>query len=73
MEINRKSQPLDIIDEAASLSRSPLDQTNHAAAREAKRVEYEERTTVRKCLNCEKDFRSEGIHNRLCRNCQNRR
>ncbi len=24
---------------------------------------------TRKCLGCDLDFRSEGIHNRLCRSC----
>lgn len=27
-------------------------------------------TTDRKCLRCEKTFKSEGIHNRICNTCK---
>ena len=44
-----------------------------AEARERHRIEYEAITTVRNCLACGEEFRSEGAHHRLCSRCRSRR
>ena len=44
-----------------------------AAARDLQRAEFEASTTVKKCLGCEAEFRSEGNHNRMCKRCRSRR
>jgi len=44
----------------------------NAEVKERRRAEYEANTTVRKCLDCGGDFRSEGVHNRLCNRCRSR-
>ena len=70
MEFEHKTTP----SAADSLpQQEPMKQAKIAAAREQRRVEHEAATTVRNCLGCEGEFRSEGIHNRLCRRCQTRR
>lgn len=45
----------------------------NAEAKEQLRIAYEAKTTARKCLGCESEFRSEGAHHRLCNRCRSRR
>ncbi len=45
-------------------------QAKKAEGRARRRIEYEANTTVRKCMNCDEEFRSEGYHHRLCNRCR---
>ena len=73
MEFDRKLSPLDSALHQALLTSEAEKQGKIAAAREQQRADYEANTTARTCLGCETEFRSEGIHNRLCRRCRSRR
>lgn len=60
------------IDDALSLEKQAKADKN-AKAKEQLRVAYEAKTTVRKCLGCGDEFRSEGAHHRMCNRCRSRR
>lgn len=66
----------DLADDSGPEALSPheaMKRSKNAELRKQKREEYIENTTARTCLGCESEFRSEGIHNRLCGRCRNRR
>jgi len=48
-------------------------QAKNAAAKEQARIAFEAKTTVRKCLGCSDEFRSEGAGHRMCNRCRSRR
>jgi len=53
-------------------ARSQPYQNAYCAEQAAERLERERKSSCRPCLTCGELFRSEGRHNRMCRQCRRR-
>ena len=64
----RSDRRLEVVAPTGRVVGSTCDETNAFAM--AQRHQYTSRLKPRACLCCQKEFLSEGAHNRLCNDCR---